>query len=255
MDDKMVRGLRAKSQQGIIDEASGMEQEQTDKVLDEFSNKNVNTHMLRFEANGITYEMPTIISNDNKYTLGDNNIMNIYYAGIGSRETPQEILELFESLGTYFANKGFKLRSGGADGSDKAFENGCDKVNGDKEIYLPWSGFQNSDSKLIVSNPKAFEIAQKYHPYWFNLKQGAQKLQARNSHQVLGQDLETPSAFVICWTKKGKGSGGTGQAIRIAKAYDIPVFDMGKYNDIQEIKVELKAFLLSNNLLTESHFK
>lgn len=181
--------------------------------------------------------------------------MSIYYAGIGSRETPQDVLELSESFAKWFAIKDFILRSGGADGSDKAFENGCDKVNGDKEIYLPWNGFNGSDSKLVVSNPKAFEIAQKYHPYWHNLKQGAQKLQARNSHQVLGQDLETPSAFIICWTKKGKGSGGTGQAIRIAKDYNIPVFDMGKYNDIQEIKIELKAFLISNNILIESDFK
>lgn len=181
--------------------------------------------------------------------------MSLYYAGIGSRETPQKILKLSESLGEWFAKKGLILRSGGADGSDKAFENGCDRVKCEKEIYLPWSGFNGSDSNLIVSNPKAFEIAQKHHPYWFNLKQGAQKLQARNSHQVLGMNLETPSAFVICWTKKGKGSGGTGQAIRIAKDYNIPVFDMGKYTDIQEIKVDLKAFLISNNILTESDFK
>ena len=147
------------------------------------------------------------------------------------------------------------MRSGGAEGSDKAFENGCDKVNGEKEIYLPWRGFNGSDSNLIVSNPKAFEIAEKYHPYWFNLKQGAQKLQARNSHQVLGQDLETLSSFIICWTKGGKKIGGTAQAIRIADDYNIPVFNMGKYNDIQEIKVELKAFLLSYNILAESDFK
>lgn len=172
----------------------------------------------------------------------------LYYAGIGSRETPLDILDYFEKLGAFFSIKGIKLRSGHAGGSDMAFENGCDKVKGDKEIYLPWNGFNGSNSKLVVSNPKAFEIAQKYHPYWHNLKQGAQKLQARNSHQVLGQDLETPSAFVICWTKKGKGSGGTGQAIRIAKDYNIPIFDAGSYSNIEEIKVALKLFLIDNNI-------
>ena len=34
------------------------------------------------------------------------------------------------------------------------------------------------------------------------------------------------SKFVICWTKNGKGTGGTGQAIRIAKGFGIPVFDL-----------------------------
>ena len=138
------------------------------------------------------------------------------------------------------------MRSGGAKGSDKAFENGCDKAKDKKEIYLPWEGFEGSNSNLIINNPKAFEIAEKFHPYWHNLKQGAKKLQARNSHQVLGQELDNEdeySEFVICWTKNGSGSGGTGQAIRIAKHYDIPVFDAGKYSDIDEVRRELKYFL------------
>lgn len=167
-----------------------------------------------------------------------------YYAGIGSRETPQDVLDIFKSVATYLANKGFTLRSGAAKGSDKAFEIGCDEVRGLKEIYLPWNGFEGSNSNLVVSNKRAFEIAERFHPYWHNLKDGAKKLQARNSHQVLGQDLETPSKFIICWTKNGNGSGGTGQAIRIAKHYNIPVFDAGKYKDIDELKRELKLFLV-----------
>jgi hypothetical protein len=180
---------------------------------------------------------------------------NFYYAGIGSRETPQEVMQMFTSLASFLSRKGFILRSGGASGSDKAFEIGCDKVNGEKEIYLPWRGFESSTSDLIVSDVRAFEIAEKYHPYWHNLKEGARKLQARNSHQGLGQDLETPSAFVICWTKGGKGSGGTGQMIRIAKAYSIPVFDVGKYKTIDETLVELRKFLMENTHLTKENFK
>lgn len=144
----------------------------------------------------------------------------------------------------FLANKGYILRSGAAKGADKSFECGCDSVNGKKEIYLPWNGFEGSNSNLVVSNIKAFEISEKFHPYWHNLKQGARKLQARNSHQVLGKDLETPAQFVICWTKNGKGTGGTGQALRIANCYDIPVLDTGKWDDIDEIKENLRKFLL-----------
>lgn len=180
--------------------------------------------------------------------------MRGYYAGIGSRETPIEILKLFTQLGKFLANKNYILRSGHAEGADSAFEHGCDTVNGQKEIYLPWNGFEGSNSQLVVSDKKAFEIAEKFHPYWNNLKQGGQKLQARNSHQVLGNDLNTPSNFIICWTKNGKGSGGTGQAIRIAKSYNIPVFDAGSYKDIDEVKSELKLFLLGNEFLGEADF-
>lgn len=167
----------------------------------------------------------------------------IYYAGIGSRETPTEILELFENIGTCLANKGLILRSGHAPGADKAFEKGCDKVNGKKEIFLPWRGFEGSSSDLVVCDQKAWEIAEEHHPYWHNLSDGARKLQARNSHQVLGWDLETPSKFVICWTKGGKGSGGTGQAIRIAKHYNIPIFDVGLYEDVEMAVTEFRIFL------------
>lgn len=160
--------------------------------------------------------------------------MNYYYVGIGSRETPDDVIKMFENMAESLANKGFILRSGHADGADAAFERGCDSVGGAKEIYIPWRGFNDSGSSLVVKGGEAFNIAQKYHPYWQNLKEGAKKLQARNSHQVLGLDLKTPSNFILCWTKNGKGSGGTGQAIRIAKAYKIPVFDAGSYENLKD---------------------
>lgn len=168
----------------------------------------------------------------------------MYYTGIGSRDIPNEYFELFKRVGKFLATKGFILRSGGASGSDKAFEAGCDMVNSNKkEIFLPWRGFEGSKSQYIVNDPKAFEIAEKYHPYYKNLSLGAKKLQARNSHQILGWDLNTPSSFVICYTKNGKGTGGTGQAIRIAKDYNIPVFDCGSYKDVNECRKALLGFL------------
>ncbi len=172
--------------------------------------------------------------------------MKKHYAGIGSRETPKEVLVFFQQLGGYLARKEYILRSGGAKGADKSFEIGCDRAKGRKEIYLPWSGFEGSDSNLIVEDENAFNIVRQFHPYWHNLKQGARRLQARNSHQVLGNDLSTPSDFIICWTKKGKGQGGTGQALRIAKHYSIPIFDCGKYDHSNDIKINLKLFLKEN---------
>lgn len=167
----------------------------------------------------------------------------MYYAGIGSRETPEHTLNLMSQMASYLANKGYTLRSGGADGADIAFENGCDKVNGLKEIYLPWGKFNGSNSNLIVKDKKAFELAEMYHPYWHNLSQGAKKLQARNCHQVLGNDLKTPSKFIICYTKDGKRKGGTGQALRIAETKNIDIFDCGLYNDSDTLKNEYRKFL------------
>ena len=170
------------------------------------------------------------------------------YAGIGSRQTPAVWLETFRDLGEILdTGFGAILRSGGAAGADTAFEQGADRVFGAKQIFLPWRGFNDSKSELYTINSLAFRIAEFYHPYWGNLSQGGQKLQARNSYQVLGADLRTPAKCVICWTKNGSGSGGTGQAIRLANSLDIPVFDAGRFSDCEEFKKTVLDYF--NNLV------
>lgn len=156
------------------------------------------------------------------------------YAGIGSRDCPKEVFNQIVKTAYWLAMKGYTLRSGGADG--------CDKAKGQKEVYLPWAGFNSSKSAKVVHKKEAFEIAEKYHPRFNTLKDSVKKLQARNSHQVLGEDLGTPCDFVICYTKDGLGNGGTGQALRIAKDYNIPIFDFGKYPELGLCREEFKKF-------------
>ncbi len=66
---------------------------------------------------------------------------------------------------------------------------------------------------------------------------------ARNSQQILGQNLNDYCAFVVCWTPDGaenattKQSGGTGQAIRIANHYGIPVINLYNPDGVTRIKV------------------
>lgn len=178
----------------------------------------------------------------------------IYYAGIGSTKTPYYIVEYFEKLGLFFAKKGLILRSGHAKGSDQAFEKGCDRIYGKKEIYIPYKNYQGSNSSLIFCNPNAYLIAKKFRGDWGGLSFNIKKLLARNCHQILGKNLNKPSSFVICWTQNGEIKGGTGLSIKVAKSYNIPVFNAGKYNNIDEIKKELKKFLIDNKIFLEEDF-
>jgi hypothetical protein len=153
---------------------------------------------------------------------------NEFYTGIGSRKTPKHILNDIFSIAQELAKRKFVLRSGGANGADEWFEKGCDFENGKKEIFLPWKNFNGNLSNLIVeNNVDAFEIAKKFHPKWNYLKFPARKLMARNSQQVLGKDLKSPSCFVICYSE---GSGGTEQALRIARHHNIPIFNLHEIN-------------------------
>lgn len=162
--------------------------------------------------------------------------MSNSYAGIGSRDTPIFIQNYMKQVAHSLARKDFILRSGHAFGADSAFEFGCDKASGKKEIYLPWKNFNGSDSNLIIREREAYDIAEKFHPAWDRLSQAGKLLMMRNSYQILGINLDDPCNFVLCWTLRGQGNGGTGQALRIAREYDVPIFDFGRYQNEKLLK-------------------
>lgn len=161
-----------------------------------------------------------------------------YYTGVGSRKTPKEVCDWMWQYARFMASIGYTLRSGGAQGADFAFYMGCLNVLGEREIYIPWDGFENlkhqpgigiySLNGLIREAVRdAVEIAKEIHPAWDRLSLGARKLHTRNVFQVLGQDLKTPSEVVICWTEGGKIKGGTATAINLAKKYGVGVINLG----------------------------
>lgn len=160
------------------------------------------------------------------------------YAGIGARKTPDDIQNLMDILGYKLASRGFCLRSGAAVGADTAFEKGCDRFGGSKQIFLPFDGFNGrhaTESGLIVGDQKlGSNIASRYHKAWRHLKPTAKLMMSRNTFQVLGQDTRTPVDFILCWTPDGsldgrqRSSGGTGQALRIAANYGIKVYNLSR---------------------------
>jgi hypothetical protein len=160
----------------------------------------------------------------------------IPYAGIGSRKTPPDVLEEMTSIGRHLAVHDFMLRSGGADGADTAFEQGARNAKGKMEIYLPWQGFNGRPDGLVIDPGfEAIKVAATHHPNWGACSLAARKLHIRNVYQVLGSDLKTPSRFIICWTEGGKRKGGTGQALRIADTFSIPIYDLAVQADRQRL--------------------
>jgi hypothetical protein len=151
---------------------------------------------------------------------------SIYYTGIGARKTPADITYLMTELADALDNRGWTLRSGGADGADLAFEKGAGE---DKHIFLPWNGFNDSPSLLFNIPDQAFKVAEKIHPSWGSLSQGAKKMHARNVLQITGKFMKVKSKFVVCWTPKGAKVGGTATAIKLAEMLDIKVFNL--YSD------------------------
>jgi hypothetical protein len=177
------------------------------------------------------------------------------YAGIGSRETPQAILELMRLTASRLAACGWVLRTGMASGADQAFYEGASS-RGALELYLPWPGFETEArlsaaraDEFVLERPGhgAHELAARFHPAWPRLSRAARNLHARNSHQVLGPDLASPARFVLCWTPDGSldGSGrrvgGTGQALRLAHHHGIPVFNLARREHAERLRASLQT--------------
>jgi hypothetical protein len=161
--------------------------------------------------------------------------MDKFYTGVGSRDTPDPVAEKMEKIAVLLYNAEYILRSGGALGADTAFERGVNFATKGidsgkwKRIYVPWKGFRASfgQDDIHEIHKDAFRIASRIHLVWNRLSDAEKRLHARNVHQVLGDNLMTPSKFLVCWTLDGLSQGGTRTAIMLAKEVKIPVYNLG----------------------------
>ena len=155
-----------------------------------------------------------------------------YYAGIGSRKTPEPYLQKGFKIGSFLAKRGYILRSGRASGMDQEMERGCDAIDSDlKEIWHP-------DNLFFPLHEWATDLASEF--CWeFPLEKmrgGSIKLITRNMYQIFGCFPQPPSPedrvrFVVYYCegdplKKGFDSGGTRYAVRAAHKAGIPHFNL-----------------------------
>ena len=129
--------------------------------------------------------------------------LQIKYAGIGARKTPQIILEKMEEFAYECALRGFILRTGNAEGADLAFLNGASKVDNKLiELHLPWTGFRKSEVRegntVFVTgfDPEARRIAAEHHPAWDSCSKHARALHGRNTTIIMGASYDDPVDFM-----------------------------------------------------------
>ena len=158
------------------------------------------------------------------------------YAGIGSRETPAEVLELMTKTSSWLEDKGYTLNTGVTfrgkeEGADGAFSKGTTKKN----LFGP---------EEYGTNPTSREIVKEIHPAPHNLKEGGMKLMARNTNQVFGKNLDTPVDFVLFYAEETSNplrpKGGTGQAVEMARRKGIPTINMVDSNWREQLSEALK---------------
>jgi hypothetical protein len=144
--------------------------------------------------------------------------MSKYYTGIGSRQTPREVIQELWHISWRLYELGYTLRSGGAQGADTAF---ADPLPPDgKVIYRP------KDGVPAWAYTEVSKHMPPDRPQLGSMRAYVQDVLARNMLQVLGQDGDDPSEFLVCWTPAGLDDGGTGYALRCAKAHGVVAFNL-----------------------------
>jgi hypothetical protein len=162
-----------------------------------------------------------------------------YITCIGSRKAPDDVLEIMYNVGARISTKeNWVGRSGGAEGSDSAFEEGFKRNPnpvGKFEVFLPWEGFEGKSMwkgtnklsyRVALEYVDEYKIVRNYYPSISKCSEGVKKLFCRNVNQVLGIDLKSPSHEIVCWTPKGELVGGTRIAMMIGNGLNIPVHNL-----------------------------
>lgn len=158
-------------------------------------------------------------------------------ACVGRRDLSERTAELLHRIGQQLAAQGRTIVSGNATGSDQAYAAGANAVKPTLvELWLPWPGFERTAIVIgnvvrICEQARCFEIAAAHHPAWDRLSQGARRLFARNVGIVEGADI------VLALPNHQKpGGGGTGHAMRLARAMEKRVVDLATEEGLREVR-------------------
>ena len=113
------------------------------------------------------------------------------YAGIGARTTPQEVLDYMSDQARILEQKGLILRTGDADGADRAFRDATEH----KLVYTP-----NQQIEQWARHEVSLVCDTEYR----QMRTHTQNLLARNMYQLFGsgarKDAKQPSMFVLYWS-------------------------------------------------------
>ena len=176
-----------------------------------------------------------------------------YFAGIGSRDTPEKYLKILETTSRAIVKTNrLRLRSGHAQGADRACEIGA---KGFADIYLPWKNYgiksYKTDPGMQVigqtiipaknSYPNMIKIAQFMcdlvgRKSFDEMNHGIQLLMQRNVNQIIGHTAPAEiSRLVLCYSPE---TGGTGYATALARYLKVPIVNvLGK--DLETVRIEL----------------
>lgn len=166
--------------------------------------------------------------------------MNRFVAIVGSRNTPETILELMIRLGRTYTDMGIAVSSGDAYDSDRAGWYGAKQskefdhvgcrifLNKSKRNGQPISNFHGFvDTRFnCPQRDMAEAMALKARGTFAGLNSWGIELHTRNVYQIFGLNLDAPVEACIFYAEPKRNdtvSGGTNTAYQLAKMGNVPI--------------------------------
>ena len=156
-----------------------------------------------------------------------------WFAGVGSRDTPEDVCKLMQKLAVVFYALGYGLSSGDARGADRAFWEGAllspfyRKIGA--RIYLcdEWVRGRKADPKNFFYNAQRFptfekakQMALEARGSFHGLDDWGINLHSRNVMQIHGASLQDKVEYLVYWAipvgKTERVKGGTNTSLQLA---------------------------------------
>ena len=151
-----------------------------------------------------------------------------YYAGIGDKKLPPQLPQIIQKVAKGMHGDGYCLRNNGMDGAEREFMRGVS----DKQLILPWDGFNGLKSQYNEAPEAATQVAYNHVNLFGDMSHSKQKIMLAKIQTILGVDCKTPVNIVVCYSFD-ELYGESAQMISLAKAYQIEIVNLSKMNQYQ----------------------
>ena len=170
--------------------------------------------------------------------------MTLIVAMVGTRRfgsLPPAVQRAYLRIATEVGRAGGIVRTGAAVGADQAGAEAALKAGGRVALVLPWASYELTWRRRIKSAypGRVAEIiytptqhaawadsVRQLHPAADKLSRGVFALHARNYGIVVGEKRRADIVVAVPLSTEPGKEGGTGQAIRVARAFGIRVINL-----------------------------
>lgn len=155
-----------------------------------------------------------------------------YYTGTGIVQVSKSMKETILAIAKYLSDQGYTLRTGLSKGMDAAFIEGSDSVS-----LFTYEGENTNGADAFICEETDFikrDLKENYLTLGALTKVARQRV-VRSYYELLGEDLNTPSEFLVCYDPC---EGVVNYTHRLANRLGIKVYNLYDKEELKKLKEE-----------------